>query len=122
MEERLTTRMEFLKLGLQDIITDLIKNNSNSALERHLDYYEFRRITDESCYLEVSNEIDDFAKVDKPFELETKVNDSKYYFEKIDNKIRITSMNLNWLSILENLFLMSSSKAWKKIPNMLLVK
>ncbi|CAF0956935.1 unnamed protein product [Brachionus calyciflorus] len=116
LDERLSLRMEFIKLGLQDVVNDLIKSKPGLALERHLDYYEYSRITDESCYLEISKDLDDYSNNNQ--ESKVQYNNSKFYFDKIESKVKLTTMNLNWMNILENLVLMVTSKDSKKLPQL----
>ena len=94
--------MEFIKLGLQDIVSDLVREKPALALDRHLDYYEYSRITDENCYLEFSKD---------QHVSENKYMDSQYLFNSIDHKVRLSSANLNWVSVLEHLYALTNSKS-----------
>ncbi|RNA13648.1 disheveled-associated activator of morphogenesis 1-like [Brachionus plicatilis] len=104
LAERLLIRMEFIKLGLQDIVSDLIREKP--SLDKHLDYYEFSRITDESCFLEFSKDQSHSANV---------YMDSKCLFDNIERKVKLTSVNLNWHSVLEHLFVLTTSKQSPKM-------
>lgn len=98
--------MEFMKLGLQDIVSDLIREKPALALDRHLDYYEYSRITDENCFLE-------FSKDQNTSEI--KYMDSQYLFNSIDQKVRLSSVNLNWISVLEHLYVLTNSQPSPKM-------
>lgn len=99
--------MEFVKLGLQDIVSDMIREKPALALDRHLDYYEYSRMTDESCFLEFSKDECDLTA--------NKCMDSQYFFDCIERQIKLTSVNTNWMSVLEHLFVLTSSKPRPKM-------